>query len=114
MKPELLRAALEPILLEVIARGEATYGYEIARAIHQATDGKLLTQEGTLYPALHRLEKSGLLKAEWRHSPEGRRRKHYKITAEGRKRLAKLRSEWQDFSECVKAVLGLTRWCHGA
>ena len=78
--PDLLRGALEPVILEVIADG-ATYGYEIARAIEQASRGRLLAQEGTLYPALHRLEKRGFLEAEWSLSPEGRQRKHYKLTA---------------------------------
>ena len=74
----------EPVILEVIADG-ATYGYEIARAIEKASHGHLLAQEGTLYPALHRLEKQGLLAAQWATSPEGRQRKHYQLTPLGRK-----------------------------
>ncbi len=104
--PELLRAALEPIVLEVIAGG-ATYGYEIARAIQSTSDGELLAQEGTLYPALHRLEKRGYLKASWKKSPEGRRRKHYALTAEGRRHLETLCEQWQRFSKTVNRMLGL-------
>ena len=108
MKPraELLRGALEPIILEVIADG-ATYGYEIARAIEQTSGGQLLAQEGTLYPALHRLEKRGLLEAEWSTSPEGRQRKHYQLTALGRKERLALRKEWSDFTRAVNLILGI-------
>jgi len=108
MKPnaELLRGALEPIILEVIADG-ATYGYEIARAIEQTSGGQLLAQEGTLYPALHRLEKRGLLEAEWSTSPEGRQRKHYQLTALGRKERLALRKEWSNFTHAVNLILGI-------
>jgi PadR family transcriptional regulator, regulatory protein PadR len=105
--PDLLRATLEPVILEVIAGG-ATYGYEIARAIEASSGGKLLAQEGTLYPALHRLEKRGYLKATWKQSPEGRRRKHYGLTAEGRKYLEAARAEWQSYSKVVNRILGLS------
>jgi transcriptional regulator len=103
--PDLLRAALEPVVLEVIATG-ATYGYEIARAIQQHSEGQLCTQEGTLYPALHRLEKQGFLKANWKTSPEGRRRKHYALTSAGRRRLEALRAEWASFSKTIGRILG--------
>lgn len=108
MKPsaDLLRGALEPVILEVIAGG-ATYGYEIAKAIDEASGGQLLAQEGTLYPALHRLEKRGLLEAEWGLSPEGRQRKHYRLTALGRKERLALRKEWTEFSRAVNLVLGI-------
>jgi transcriptional regulator len=104
--PDLLRGALEPVILEVIADG-ATYGYEIAKAIEQASAGRLLTQEGTLYPALHRLEKKGLLEAHWDVSPEGRQRKHYRLTALGRKERQALRKEWTEFTRAVNLVLGI-------
>jgi transcriptional regulator len=104
--PELLRAALEPVILEVIERG-ATYGYVIARAIEQASAGELLAQEGTLYPALHRLEKKGYLCASWEISPEGRRRKHYRLTALGRRQREAARAEWASFTTAVNRILGL-------
>ena len=108
MKPsaELLKGALEPIILEVIADG-ATYGYEIAKAIERASSGRLLAQEGTLYPALHRLEKRGLLEAEWDLSPEGRQRKHDRLTAAGRKERQALRKEWTEFTRTVNLILGI-------
>lgn len=103
---DLLRGALEPIILEVIADG-ATYGYEIAKAIEGRSGGQLLAQEGTLYPALHRLEKRGLLEAEWGLSPEGRQRKHYRLTALGRKERLALRKEWSEFTRAVNVILGM-------
>ena len=106
--PDLLRSALEPIVLELIGGG-ASYGYEIARAIHQRSEGELLAQEGTLYPALHRLEQRGYLRSQWRASPEGRKRKHYYLTAEGRRYLEKLRDQWTAFSRVVSRILGTAR-----
>lgn len=103
--PDLLRGALEPVLLELIARGK-TYGYELAQAVKAESGGKLLLQEGTLYPALHRLEKQGYLRASWKESPEGRRRKHYHLTAVGARRLQSLRQEWHGFVRSVNAILG--------
>src|ERR1700688_4357859 len=93
---DLLRGALEPVILELIAAG-ASYGYEIGRAVQEASAGELLAQEGTLYPALHRLEKRGYLRAAWKTSPEGRKRKHYHLTGEGRRYLEALRTEWAAF-----------------
>ena len=104
--PDLVRGALEPVILELIAAG-ASYGYEIARAVEQASSGELLAQEGTLYPALHRLEKRGYLRATWKTSPEGRKRKHYHLTAEGRRYLEALRTEWAAFSKTVNRILGI-------
>lgn len=104
--PDLLRGALEPILLEVIAAGK-TYGYDIAKAIQEQSGGELLAQEGTLYPALHRLEKRGYLRAEWKMSPEGRQRKHYRLTAAGSRHLKALRAEWAAFSRTVNRILGI-------
>jgi transcriptional regulator len=102
---DLVRAALEPILLEVISTG-SSYGYEIAKAIQAASRGELLAQEGTLYPALHRLEKRGYLRATWKTSAEGRRRKYYTVTADGRRYLEQVRAEWESFSKVVGRILG--------
>ena len=104
--PDLVRGALEPVILEIIAAG-TSYGYEIGRAVQEASGGELLAQEGTLYPALHRLEKRGYLSATWKISPEGRKRKHYRLTAEGRRYLEALRTEWAAFSKTVNRILGI-------
>ena len=105
VNPDLLRGALEPVLLELIGGG-ASYGYEIGRAVRTASRGHLLAQEGTLYPALHRLEKRGYLRAKWGKSPEGRKRKHYQLTAEGRRHLESSREQWSAFSRSVSRILG--------
>ena len=107
--PDLLRGTLEPILLEVIAAGK-TYGYDIAKAIQEQSRGELLAQEGTLYPALHRLEQRGYLRAVWKTSPEGRRRKHYRLTAAGSRHLQALRAEWAAFSRTVDRLLGFAQF----
>jgi len=104
--PDLVRGALEPVILELIAAG-ASYGYEIVRAVERASSGELLAQEGTLYPALHRLEKRGYLRATWKTSPEGRKRKHYQLTGEGHRYLDALRSEWASFSKTINRILGI-------
>jgi DNA-binding PadR family transcriptional regulator len=106
VNPDLLRGALEPLLLELIAGGK-TYGYEIAAALRESSDGQLLAHEGTLYPALHRLEKRGYLRAVWKESPQGRSRKHYTLTIQGKRHLKSLRKEWQAFSTSVNRILGM-------
>lgn len=100
----LLKGAMETIVLETISGG-ATYGYEIARAIRETTGGLLLAQDGTLYPALHRLERRGYLQSTWKSSPQGRDRKYYRLTKAGRERLTALRREWDEFSESMNRIL---------
>ncbi len=103
---DLLRGALESLVLEAIDKG-ATYGYAIARSLEELSQGELVTKEGSLYPALHRLEKQGLLKARWQDSPQGRPRKHYQLTGLGRKHLAAQRDAWSRFSRVVNRILGV-------
>lgn len=104
--PELLRGTLDTVLLDVVADGK-TYGYEIAAEVKARSQGQLIAQEGTLYPALHRLEKRGLLKARWGVSPQGRRRKHYELTAKGRRQLETSRQEFASFVKVVGRMLGI-------
>ncbi|HEY4309095.1 MAG TPA: PadR family transcriptional regulator [Pirellulales bacterium] len=104
--PDLVRGALEPVILELISSG-ASYGYEIAKAVQETSGGVLLAQEGTLYPALHRLEKRGYLRATWKSSSEGRKRKHYQLTGEGRRYLESLRTEWATFAKTINRILGI-------
>lgn len=104
--PDLLRGTLDTVLLDVVGSG-VTYGYEIAAAVRTRSSGALVTQEGTLYPALHRLEKRGLLKSRWGVSPQGRRRKHYELTAKGRRHLETSRREFASFVKTVGRMLGI-------
>src|SRR6478752_3931050 len=81
---DLMGAATGLVVLGVIARDGASYGYEIVRRVNEEAGGVLVWQEGTLYPVLHKLEKQGLVRAEWREAGNGRERKYYAVTARGR------------------------------
>lgn len=102
---ELRRGALELALLAHLARG-AAFGGGLASELSSATDGALDVTEGALYPALHRLEKRGVLGSEWVH-PEGggRRRRYYHLTAAGEARLVELTTAWQQLAAGVDRLL---------
>jgi transcriptional regulator len=102
--PDLVRGTLSTMLLEVISR-RPMYGYEICKTVNARTDGYFNLREGSLYPALHKLEQEGLLKAFWEQANGGRRRKYYEITDAGIKTLADKRREWSDFAAAVERVL---------
>lgn len=102
--PGLIRGTLNTLLLEVISR-RPMYGYEICKAVNTKTQGYFDLREGSLYPALHRLERNGLLKAFWEQTDAGRRRKYYQITDSGGEALARKRTEWRDFAGAVERVL---------
>lgn len=104
-RKELVGSTTAPIILSVLSRGES-YGYEIARFVNLASDGALEWQEGTLYPALHKMEKDGLIASVWRDSETGRPRKYYQITESGRKALAEYRAEWDSYVGAVAKVMG--------
>ncbi len=75
----------------------ALHGYEIAKRIEQQSDGALRFDVASLYPLLYRLERDGLLSAYWEDAKSGRRRRYYRITAAGKKRLVPLRKQWKEF-----------------
>ena len=91
------------IALEVISHGP-TYGYEISQTVHTRSNGYFELKEGSLYPALHRLEQQKLVKSSWREV-DGRRRKYYELTSAGRKVLAAKKQEWQAFANGIQGVL---------
>ena len=97
-----LRGVLEPCLLGLLADGEA-YGYELSTRLEEAGIGSV--PGGSLYPALLRLEKRGLLTAQWRAGEGGPGRKYYALTTEGRETLAQQRGAWIEFASAVTAVL---------
>jgi transcriptional regulator len=105
MNEKMLWGTLEMLVLEVLARGPS-YGYQITQEVLRGSGGKFAVKEGSLYPALHRLERRKLLSAGWVESPEGRRRKYYRLTGAGRRELEARRKEWKQFSEGVSGVLG--------
>ena len=105
MDTKLLTGTLEMMMLEVLSQGPS-YGYEIVQTVLTRSRGHFVLKEGSLYPALHRLERQKLLGSYWTEH-EGRRRKYYKLTAAGRKALAARRAEWQAFAQGVNGVMGL-------
>jgi transcriptional regulator len=105
MDVQLLWGTLDLLILEVVARGP-TYGYRIARTVVTRSRGRFDLKEGSLYPALHRMERARWLASTWVETPEGRRRKYYRITAAGRRELERRREEWKRFSGAVSGVLG--------
>jgi PadR family transcriptional regulator PadR len=101
---ELLHGTLEALVLKTLATGRL-HGYGIARAIEDATDGVVTVEEGSLYPALYRMERKGRIEAEWGVSELGRRAKFYRLTPRGRKELTAQTAEWARFSAAVSRVL---------
>ena len=94
---ELIQGTLDMLVLKTLSIG-TNHGYGIARRIRQTSEDVLRVEEGSLYPALHRLEKRGFITAEWRRSESNRRAKYYALTSAGRKRLTDTTEEWTRLS----------------
>jgi PadR family transcriptional regulator, regulatory protein PadR len=103
MRAETLKGHLDGILLAVLEPGPR-HGYAIMEALRERSAGQVDLPTGTIYPALHRLERAGLVKASW-STVGGRRRRVYQLTPAGRRALATERSTWRDFSAAVTALL---------
>ena len=101
---EVLRGTLDLLVLKSVSWGP-THGYAVARWIEQATDDVLRIEEGSLYPALHRLETRGWISAEWGLSEKNRRAKYYTLTAKGRTQLRLETVTWTRFAYAVFAAL---------
>lgn len=99
-----LKGTLPALILEVLAH-EPTHGYRIAQKIKQRSQGLLDFKEGTLYPALHKLENEGTVES-YEEIEKGRPRRYYRITEAGRKVLSKDRAEWHELSRAVSFILG--------
>ena len=99
-----LQGTLELIVLRTLSGGPM-HGYAIARWIESATDSALTVEEGSLYPALYRMERRGWVDAEWGTSELGRRAKFYRLTTAGRRQLADGSAAWQAFSVTVGRLL---------
>ena len=104
---ELLHGTLETLILCTLAAGRR-HGYAIAKWLEDGSAQVLQIEDGSLYPALYRMEHRGWIQAEWGTSETGRRAKFYKITAAGRKRLATSTEEWARFSSAVSSLLQTT------
>lgn len=102
---KLLHGTLDALILKTLTN-EPRHGYGIARWIEERTREAIQVEEGSLYPALYRLEKKGLLRSEWGVSELDRRAKFYNLTDEGRRHLEAETREWVRFSDAVTALLG--------
>lgn len=101
---ELLHGTLDTLVLKALAPA-ARHGYAIARWLEEATGDVLRIEDGSLYPALYRMERRGWIEAEWGMSELGRKAKFYRITPAGRKQLAASTREWARFAAAVSSVL---------
>lgn len=103
-KSDLLQGTLDMLILKIVALGPV-HGYGISQRIRQVSKQVLQVQQGSLYPALHRLEKRGWLAAQWGESENGRQAKFYRLSAKGRKQLAAEQSNWQRLAGAVTLIL---------
>jgi transcriptional regulator len=102
--PALLHGALDALILRTLAWGPR-HGYAVARWLEETAGAALKIEEGSLYPALYRLEERGWIEAEWGVSELGRRAKFYRLTAQGREQLVERTREWESFAAAVSRVL---------
>jgi PadR family transcriptional regulator len=108
MRPELLKGHLDALLLAVLEPGPR-HGYAVIEALRSGSDGALDLPTGTVYPALHRLERAGLIASDW-ETVGGRRRRAYHLTAAGHAALSEQRAVWDQFSTAVTALLTKRPW----
>jgi PadR family transcriptional regulator PadR len=101
---ELLKGSTETLLLSLVA-SEPMYGYQLVKEMERRSSGYFQFKEGTLYPALHRLETDGLIEGTWQQAPNGQMRRYYKITATGLEALESLQQEWRMFARAVDLVV---------
>jgi transcriptional regulator len=103
---DLLQGTLDLLILRTL-RGDPMHGWAVSERIQQVSQDVLQVNQGSLYPALHRIEQQGLIRSEWGISELGRRAKFYQITATGRRRLEQESEDWARFSAAVGRVLRL-------
>jgi transcriptional regulator len=103
-RTDLMQGTLELLILKTLA-GESMHGYGIAQRIHEAVDDLLKIEDGSLYPALYRMEERGWINSEWGVSENNRRAKFYKLTRAGRKQLDGERANWERVSQAITRIL---------
>ena len=101
---EMLKGNTETLLLALLEL-EPMYGYQIVKEVEQRSSGYFAFKEGTLYPALHRLERDNLIEGDWQDTPNGVRRRYYQITLKGRQALEDRLKEWQKFARAMNSVM---------
>lgn len=97
------RGTAELAILSILETGEL-HGYEIARRIEQQTNGRLRFTLASLYPLLYRMEKTGWIRGEWQISETGRRRRRYRLTSIGKKKVTPLRAEWSELFRALRQL----------
>ena len=102
-----LLGTLDLLVLRTLSSGESLHGYTIAERIHQFSEDVLRVEEGSLYPALHRMEEGRWIKSKWGLSDNNRRARYYEITQAGRRRLSQLERDWARHVEAVTRVIQL-------
>jgi PadR family transcriptional regulator PadR len=100
-----LQGTLDLLILKTLSQTRSLHGYGIVLHIQNASDELLQVEEGSLYPALHRMEQSGWLSSEWALSESNRRAKYYKLTLAGRKQLVEAEKSWEQLMKGVQTVL---------
>jgi PadR family transcriptional regulator, regulatory protein PadR len=104
-KPDSLQGSLDLLALKILSRRPRVHGYAIMTAIQNMSGEVLRAEEGSLYPALHRMEEAGWIRAEWITKDTGRRARVYELTAAGKKQLAAEESRWRAVTSAVSRVL---------
>ena len=104
-KNDILQGTLVLLVLRTLASSRRLHGYAITARIHQVSEDLLRVEEGSLYPALHRMEQEGWIKAEWGRTEKNREARFYSLTAPGRKRLAQEEESWRRLTEGVARVI---------
>jgi len=104
-KTDSLQGSLDLLVLKILSRRPGLHGYAIMSAIKQSSGEVLRADEGSLYPALHRMEEAGWLHAEWTAKDEGRHLRVYRLTPAGKKQLSQEESRWQTVTSAVNRVL---------
>ena len=105
-KPDSLQGSLDLLVLKILSRRPRLHGYAIMSAIKDWSGDVLRAEEGSLYPALHRMEEAGWIRAQWITKDNGRRARIYELTPSGKKQLAAEESRWQVVTSAVNRVLG--------
>ena len=100
---DLVAASATPLVLAILSEGES-YGYAIIKRVDELSGGKLKWTDGMLYPVLHRLERNGLVEANWGKSESGRRRKYYRLTHRGSQELENQQQQWQVVNEALRST----------
>ena len=104
-KPESLQGSLDLLVLKILSRRSRLHGYAIMSAIQEIAGDVLRVEEGSLYPALHRMEEHGWIRAEWITKENGKRARIYELTAAGKKQLGSEESRWRSVTLAVNRVL---------